>query len=52
VLALLLVGLEPPMPKCRILVGESGVKAVERAARDARDEIKAALEDLAQPSVT
>jgi hypothetical protein len=34
------------MPNCRALVGESGAKAVLSAGRDARDEIKRALEDL------
>jgi hypothetical protein len=51
-LALLLIGLEHPLPNCHEVIGESGAKAVVAAARDAREEIKSALKDLALATAT
>lgn len=45
-LALHLIGVGRPTPKCRAVTGESGTKPVLAAARDARDEIKEALTEL------
>jgi hypothetical protein len=46
----LLVGIDLPLPKCRALIGENGANAVLAAAREARNEIKAALRQLTEES--
>lgn len=44
-LALFLESFDRPMPRCRQVIGESGVKPVLAAARDAREEVMSALKD-------